>query len=408
MSIQHKQVELSFEDTATAFAHQDDRSLKKAHFLFSVMGNAMLLKIGLVLTPWAVRWRIPLVRTLLRQTLFQQFVGGETLEKTKPVVEKLQRFGVETILDYGAEGEGDEKGFDEATHQFLSVIDYAASQPSIPFISIKVTGIARFSLLEKLDALMSSPSSLQETYAHACTQLTDTEKEEWSRVEIRLNRICMHAYEKNISVLIDAEETWIQDPVDALTMQMMAVYNHTKATVYNTIQLYRHDRLAFLQQSAQTATQQGFVLGVKLVRGAYMEKERTRASEMGYPSPIQPDKASTDRDYDLALEFCLRHRPIIATIVATHNEQSSKLAASLQSPDTKLHFSQLYGMSDQITFNLAKHGFNVSKYLPFGPIGEVVPYLMRRAQENSSVAGQTSREWNLIQKERNRRKLFRH
>jgi proline dehydrogenase len=408
MSIQHKQVELSFEDTATAFAHQDDPALKKAHFLFSVMGNSTLLKLGLVLTPWAVKWRIPMVRTLLRQTLFQQFVGGETLEKTKPVVEKLQRFGVETILDYGAEGEGDEKGFDAATQQFLSVIDYASSQTSIPFISIKVTGIARFSLLEKLDALMSNQASLHDAYGYACTQLSELEKEEWNRVEVRLNKICKRAQEKNIAVLIDAEETWIQDPVDALTMQMMAVYNRAKSIVYNTIQLYRHDRLAFLKQSALTATEQGFMLGVKLVRGAYMEKERTRALGMGYPSPIQPDKAATDRDYNLALEFCLHHQPIIATIVATHNEQSSKLAASLQKPGTMLHFSQLYGMSDNITFNLAKQGFHVSKYLPFGPIEEVVPYLMRRAQENSSVAGQTSREWNLIQKERNRRKQHRH
>jgi proline dehydrogenase len=399
--------ELSFEDTATAFAHQDDRALNKANFLFSVMGNATILKMGLILTPWAVKWRIPLVRTLLRQTLFQQFVGGETLEKTKPVVEKLNRFGVETILDYGAEGEGDEKGFDAATLQFIDVIEYAASQTSIPYISIKVTGIARFSLLEKLDAAMSDTLPLQESYKKACTQLNEAEGIEWKRVEERLNRICQHAQQKNIAVLVDAEETWIQDPVDALTMQMMAKYNQHSAIVYNTIQLYRHDRLAFLKQSAAVATETGFMLAVKLVRGAYMEKERARAIEKNYPSPIQPDKNATDRDYDSALKFCLQHQPTIATIVATHNEQSSKIAASLKKADSRLHFSQLYGMSDNITFNLAKQGYQVSKYLPFGPIEEVVPYLMRRAQENSSVSGQTSREWNLIQKERNRRKMNR-
>lgn len=399
------ELQLTFEDTATAFAHQDDRALSKANFLFSVMGNATILKMGLILTPWAVKWRIPLVRTLLRQTLFQQFVGGETLEKTKPVVEKLSRFGVETILDYGAEGEGDENGFDAATLQFIDVIDYAASQTSIPYISIKVTGIARFSLLEKLDASMSDALPLQEAYAKACAQLTEVEGQEWNRVEDRLDKICQHAQKKNIAVLVDAEETWIQDPVDALTMQMMAKYNKNAAIVYNTIQLYRHDRLAFLKHSAAVATQAGFILAVKLVRGAYMEKERARAIEKDYPSPIQPNKDATDRDYDLALRFCLQHQPIIASIVATHNEQSNKLAASLKKAESILHFSQLYGMSDNITFNLAKQGYRVSKYLPFGPIEEVVPYLMRRAQENSSVAGQTSREWNLIQKERYRRKM---
>jgi proline dehydrogenase len=343
--------------------------------------------------------------------LFKQFVGGESLEQTKTVVQKLNQFDVQTILDYGAEGEGNEHGFEEATQQFLSVIDYASAQSSIPFISIKITGIARFSLLEKLDDWMNADIPLLENYTLAVEKLNEEDSKEWSRVVYRLDLICKRASEKNIAVLVDAEESWIQDPVDALTMMMMSKYNDNKAIVYNTIQLYRHDRLEFLKQSASLASTQNFKLAVKLVRGAYMEKERARALANGYPSPIQPDKATTDRDYDEALNFCIHPNNSISTIVATHNELSSKLAARLgqssiinsHASNTILHFSQLYGMSDNITFNLAKQGYSVSKYLPFGPIEEVVPYLMRRAQENSSVAGQTGRELNLIQKELKRR-----
>jgi len=411
MEPNQKLLELSFEDTSIAFAHQNNQALKKANFLFSVMGNSFFLKLGLAITPWAVKWKIPLVRTIIRSTLFKQFVGGESLEQTKHVVQKLNQYNVQTILDYGAEGEGNEHGFEEAMQQFLSVIDYASAQTSIPFISIKITGIARFSLLEKLDAWMNADHALLDQYAMAVQKLNEEESNEWSRVVQRLDMICKRASEKNIAVLVDAEESWIQDPVDALTMLMMSKYNDNKAIVYNTIQLYRHDRLEFLKQSALLASKQNFKLAVKLVRGAYMEKERARALANGYPSPIQPDKTSTDRDYDEALNFCLHPNNAISTIVATHNEHSSKLAAQLgqssisnsHAPNNMLHFSQLYGMSDNITFNLAKQGYSVSKYLPFGPIEEVVPYLMRRAQENSSVAGQTGRELNLIQKELKRR-----
>jgi proline dehydrogenase len=288
------------------------------------------------------------------------------------------------------------------------VIDYAATQPNIPFMSVKVTGMARFSLLEKLDAAATDKSGYE---GRVHTEiLTGEEKQEWQRVQQRMVRICEAAALKGIGVLIDAEETWIQDPVDALTMQVMEQFNRQKAVVYNTIQLYRHDRLPFLKDSLEQARQKGFILGVKLVRGAYMEKERKRAAEMGYASPIQPDKASSDRDYNAALELCVGHIEQIALIVASHNEYSNLYATQLLDQKNlphnhrHVHFSQLYGMSDNITFNLAKAGFSVSKYLPFGPISDVVPYLMRRAQENSSVAGQTGRELGLIEKEIGRRK----
>lgn len=398
---------ISFDNTEYAFAYKSDKELKKAKFLFSSMGIESLVRVGTKLTPWAIRVGLP-IKGLIRNTIFRQFVGGETLEETAVVANKLGEFNVQVILDYGVEGKEGEENFDHATDEFIRVIRYAATQRTMPFMSIKVTGFARFALLEKLDAAATDRSGYQGT-VHT-EVLNDTEKAEWDRVVKRMERIISAAADHKIGVLVDAEETWIQDPVDALTMQMMEKYNRNRVVVFNTIQLYRQDRLQFLKDSFSQAQQKSFILGAKLVRGAYMEKERRRAEEMGYPSPIQPDKASSDRDYNAAVEFCLNHIDQISLIVASHNEYSNLRATQLL--DEKriphhhphVHFSQLYGMSDNITFNLAKAGFSVSKYLPFGPISDVIPYLMRRAQENSSVAGQTGRELGLIKKEVERRR----
>ncbi len=403
---------ISFDNTENAFAYKSDQELKKAHFLFSSMGHSWLVNLGTKLTPWAIRTGLP-VKGIIRNTIFSQFVGGETLEETAAVARKLGTYHVQVILDYGVEGgDNGEEGFDHACDEFIRVIDYAATQPNIPFMSIKVTGFARFGLLEKLDhSVELNAGSLMNRYAKAVESLTEEEKSEWQRVQERMLRICRVAAEKNIGVLVDAEETWIQDPVDVLTILMMERFNKEKTIVYNTVQLYRHDRLKFLRDSLEAADLRNFVLGAKLVRGAYMEKERKRATEKGYPSPIQPDKESTDRDYNAALEFCIGHIDKIALIVATHNEYSNLLATTLLQQKglpldhPHVHFSQLYGMSDNITFNLAKAGCAVSKYLPFGPIKDVIPYLMRRAQENSSVSGQTGRELGLIKKELERRGL---
>lgn len=399
---------ISFDNTEYAFAYKTDQELKKANFLFSSMGYQSLVKLGTRFTPWAIRVGLP-VKGLIRNTIFKQFVGGETLEETARVANRLEQFGVQVILDYGVEGKEGEENFDHACDEFIRVINYAATQHNMPFMSIKVTGFARFALLEKLDAAATGKSGY-EGQVHT-EVLNEEEKAEWQRVVNRMHRIISTAAAKNIGVLVDAEETWIQDPVDALTMQMMELYNLEKVTVYNTIQLYRHDRLAFLENSFEQAVQKRFTLGAKLVRGAYMEKERKRAEEMSYPSPIQPSKEASDRDYNAAVEFCIQHLDKIALIVASHNEYSNLRAVELL--DQKglphnhphIHFSQLYGMSDNITFNLAKAGLSVSKYLPFGPIDDVIPYLMRRAQENSSVAGQTGRELGLIRKELKRRKI---
>jgi len=401
---------ISFDNTENAFAYKSDKELKKAAFLFSSMGKAPLVKLGTRLTPWMIRAGLP-VKGLIRDTIFVQFVGGETLAETAAVAKKLGEYHVQVILDYGVEG-GDEgeEGFDHACGEFIRVIDYAATQPNIPFMSVKVTGIARFGLLEKLDAAMgNNGGSLMKRYTKAVESLAEAERAEWSRVHQRMLRICREADARKTGVLIDAEETWIQAPVDVLTILMMEQFNKSKATVYNTIQLYRHDRLAFLKDSYEAAVQRDFILGAKLVRGAYMEKERKRAAELEYPSPIQPDKAAADRDYNAALEFCISHLDKVALIVASHNEYSNLYAVQLMQQKglpldhPHIHFSQLYGMSDNITFNLVKAGCPVSKYLPFGPIRDVIPYLMRRAQENSSMSGQTGRELGLIRKELGRR-----
>ena len=406
-----QQTKISFDNTEYAFAAKSDGELKKASFLFGVMGKAWLVNAGLKITPLAIKWKIPFTKTVIRQTIFKQFVGGETLEETAEVVNKLEHYNVQVILDYGVEGKEGEDNFDHARDEFIRVIDYAETQPNIPFMSIKVTGFARFSLLEKLDNAMSkAEGTLMKRYLNAVESLSDQEKEEWHRVRLRMQQLCDEANKKNIGILVDAEETWIQDPVDALTILMMDVFNKEKVVVYNTIQLYRHDRLKFLKDSYDAAVERSFILGAKLVRGAYMEKERNRAIEVGYPSPIQSTKENTDTDYNAAVEFCIEHIDKIAVIVASHNEYSNLYSTQLL--DKKhlphnhphIHFSQLYGMSDNITFNLAKSGCSVSKYLPFGPIKDVIPYLMRRAQENSSVSGQTGRELTLIKKELLRRK----
>lgn len=402
---------LSFDNTAIAFAYKSDKDLHAAHFLFSVMGKPWLVKLGTRITPWAIRSGLP-VKGLIRQTIFRQFVGGETLEETIPVAQTLEKYKVQVILDYGVEGAQGEEAYDGARDEFIRVIRFAATQRNIPFMSVKVTGFARFGLLEKLDAFMheAPEDSLIKKYNRALMKLNASEVNEWNRVIERFRKIGEAAASSGIGFLVDAEETWIQDPVDALTMLMMDSFNKEKLVIYNTVQLYRHDRLDFLKKCYEAALERGFLLGVKLVRGAYMEKERARAAEKGYASPIQPTKEASDRDYNDAVRFCIDHLENIGLIVATHNEYSNLLATQLLQErgyalnHPHVHFSQLYGMSDNITFNLADAGCSVSKYLPFGPIKDVIPYLMRRAQENTSVGGQTGRELVLIKKELKRRK----
>lgn len=404
--------EISFDNTENAFQYKTNNELKSANFLFSAMANRLLVKLGTRMVPWAIKAGLP-IKGIIKKTIFKQFAGGETLEETSVLAKHLAKYNVGIILDYAVEGGDDsEAEYDHAAEEFIKVISYAATQPNIPFMSVKVTGLSRETLLEKLDELMkNAQGSLIKRYLNSVEQLPEDEKQEWKRVKTRLSRICQHATEKNVGMMIDAEESWITDPVDALVMLMMDAYNKERPVIFNTAQLYRHDRLEFVKDCYEAAAERGFIFAIKLVRGAYMEKERNRAKEYNYLSPIQTDKTATDNDYNEAVTFCIRHLDRIAVNVSSHNENSNMVAVKeLEANNIPLNhphasFSQLLGMSDNITFNLAHAGCNVSKYLPFGPVKEVIPYLMRRAQENTSVEGQTGREISLIKKEAKRRKL---
>ncbi|MCB0698773.1 MAG: proline dehydrogenase family protein [Chitinophagales bacterium] len=383
-----------FDNTKVAFGYRTDAELKKAQFLFSTMSSPNIVNIGIAMTKLAIGWRLP-IKGIVKKTIFKQFCGGETMEDAAATADMIGKYNVKVILDYGVEGMEGESAFDSAVPEFVKAIKYASTQPNIPFISLKVTGFSRFALLEKL---------------HAGTQLSDTEQEEWARVRNRIDIICRTAAEQGVMVLIDAEETWIQNPVNDLANAAMEKYNQGRAYIFNTFQLYTTGALPYLKKSYEAAIEKGYILGAKLVRGAYMEKERNRASERGYPSPIQPNKPATDKDYDEALMFCMEHLDNLAVFIGTHNENSCMLAAkymhehNMNASTERVWFSQLYGMSDNISFNLADRGYNVAKYLPYGPVRDVLPYLMRRAQENTSVAGQTGRELSLINKELKRRK----
>lgn len=400
---------ISFDNTELAFQYKNDKELKKAHFLFSTMSHPWLVKIGIKLTRGAIKMGLP-IKGIIRKTIFKQFVGGETLEQTAAVAKKLGTYNVKVILDYGVEGKEGEEDFEHACEEFIRVINYAATQPNIPFMSVKVTGFARFALLEKLNTIMKQQQgTLMKRYLTAVEKLNVEEKEEWHRIRHRMMRVCEAGLEKKIGVLIDAEETWITEPVDALTLLMMDTFNKQRPVIYNTTQHYRTDRLPFLKDCYEASVERNFIFGIKLVRGAYMERERRRALAMNYPSPIHVDKEATDKDFNAATKFCIDHIDRIALVVASHNEYSNLYTTQLLQEKglplshPHVHLSQLYGMSDNITFNLAHAGCSVSKYLPFGPIKDVIPYLMRRAQENTSVKGQTGRELGLIKKELERR-----
>ena len=391
---------LSFDNTQNAFAYKSTADLKKAKFLISVIQNPLMVSLATKLTPFLMKIGFP-INGILRNTVFKQFVGGETLEESSRTAKLLGSYGAQVILDYGVEAKEGEANFDDVTTNIIEAIDFAATQNNIPFISVKITGIASHLLLEQLNEAPRLRSGIHDS---------ESENAAWERVRERMTAICDVAQEKGVGILIDAEETWIQDPIDRLAIELMTVYNKEKAIVFNTYQLYRNDRLHFLQLSHRLAKEGGFILGAKLVRGAYMEKERERAQKLGYPSPIHHDKAATDLDFNVAAQYCLDHKETITILLASHNEASNLTIAAameklgLPKNDQRIHFSQLYGMGDHITFNMATEGYNVSKYLPYGPIREVIPYLMRRAEENSSVNGQTNKELVMIKAELARRK----
>jgi proline dehydrogenase len=383
-----------FDNTEIAFKSKTNNELRQAQFLFSSMGSPFLTNIGLGFTKWALHFKLP-IKGIIKSTIFKQFCGGESMIEAATTAQKLAKSNIGVILDYGVEGKQNDADFDAAVPEFVKAIDFAASEKNIPFISIKVTGFCNFDLLAKI---------------HAGASLTNEENLSWKKVYERINTICAKAHKKNIKVLVDAEESWIQDPIDWLCDEMMRLYNKEGAIVYNTYQLYLKKRLGDFKKDTEKAKENQYILGAKLVRGAYMEKERLRASEMNYPSPVQDTKENTDNDYNIGVEWGIQHINQLELFIGTHNENSCQLAiqlmksANIEAIDPRIYFSQLFGMSDNISFNLSNAGYHVAKYLPYGPVEDVMPYLMRRAQENTSVAGQTGRELSLIRKELKRRK----
>jgi proline dehydrogenase len=384
---------LSFENTEIAFRHSTNTDLNRAYWLFKVINVNFLVKIGPPITNFAVKIGLP-IKGLIKATIFKHFCGGETIEECTQTIKNLADGKVGTILDYSIEGEDDEKVFDNTRDEIIRTILTASKSKNIPLTVFKVTGVGRFGLLERLDEGV---------------KLSVDEQIEWQTVQDRVLAICEMAHSEGVPVMIDAEESWIQKTIDNLALNMMRFFNKEKAIVYNTYQLYRHDKLASLIQDHAVAEEEGFILGAKIVRGAYMEKERKRAEERGYPSPIQPNKEATDRDYNDALIYCADNISDIAIVAGTHNEESCRLLAELlnekqiEHKNPHVYFSQLLGMSDNLSFNLANASYNVAKYVPYGPIKAVLPYLFRRAQENTAIAGQMSRELSLIVKEKKRR-----
>lgn len=387
-------VPVSLGNTRIAFQDQSDDDLRQACQLFKVMNNPALVDIGKHLVNLALNLHFP-ITGIIRKTIYRHFVGGVSIEDCLKTIDRLATYNVYSILDYAQEGEETEEAFDSTAREVIRTVEYAAKDLHVPFSVFKITGIGRFDLLAKVSGQYP---------------LSESEKKEFHRIEERVDAIFKRGHQLNVPVLIDAEETWIQPVLDDMVMTMMERYNKKMAIVQNTYQMYRHDSIDRIRRHHRRALDGGFKFGLKIVRGAYMEKERNRAAEKGYPSPIQPDKVSTDRDFNEIIRYFMANHDSLDFMVATHNEDSALLLARLideyRLPRNHpgIYFSQLYGMSDHITYNLARSGYNVAKYVPYGAVKTMMPYLFRRAEENSSVRGQTSRELRMIREELKRRK----
>lgn len=387
-------LKLDFNNTEIAFQGKSDKDLNKAYWLFKMVASNTLIKIGTPITNFSLNIGLP-IQGIIKNTIYKQFCGGESIQDCQTAIQDLGKGHVTTILDYSVEGEDSEESFDACCAEILRTVEAAKANPLISFCVFKPTGLGRFDLLAKIDAKES---------------LSPEEQAEYNRMLERCDRICKACYDNNIRVLIDAEHSWIQDTIDDIAREMMEKYNSESPIVYNTYQMYRHDKLASIKADFAYAKTQGFHLGAKLVRGAYMEIERERAKENNYPSPIQPNKKASDTDYNAAVDFCLDNIDTVGLMAGTHNEESCRLLTNelekrnIPNNLPNVFFAQLLGMSDNLSFNLAAAGYNVAKYMPYGPVKSVMPYLFRRAQENTSVGGQTGRELSLIMKELKRRK----
>jgi len=395
MNIDTKQA-LNFENTAIAFASKSNWELRKSFGLFKLFSSNALVSLGTKFTHLALKFHLP-VTPFIKYTIYEQFCGGETLQDCKTTIQHLGEKGVKAILDYGVEAKSNETEYDNACQQILKTIQYAGTSDDASVVSVKITGLGSFELLEKI---------------HARNALNNAEKKEYQRINERLHKISRATKDAGIQIYYDAEETWIQQPLNDLIDEMMRTYNRERAVIFNTFQLYSKGCLPYLMEAHQEAAKQGYFFGAKLVRGAYMEKERARAKQQGYPSPIHENKKAVDADYNAAIDYCLKNLDAISFCCASHNEYSNKYLATRMDEKNiprnhpNISFGQLYGMGENLTFNLAAAGYNALKLIPYGPVKDVIPYLLRRAEENSSVGGQVTRELNLLKKEMKRRGLL--
>lgn len=384
-----------FNNTQIAFADKSDSQLRKAFWMFKLIEQPALTSLGTNVLNFAVHHNFPFAGNIVKATLFEQFCGGETRDESLKVVKQMFKRGVGSIFDYSIEGKEEEATFDAVCTEIKDIVKFSVGNPALPFIVFKPTAFGRIGIYEEVGKGV---------------ELSSSQKAEWERVVKRFDEVCKMCFENNKKVMIDAEETWMQKAADHLVEEMMEKYNQEKPIVWNTIQMYRTGRLEYMAENLQRAKEKGYFIGYKIVRGAYMEKERDRAKEMNYPDPIQPTKEASDINYNSAIDFVLANLDKVSAFFGTHNEKSTELvmdkmaAKGISSDDNRIYFGQLYGMSDNITYALSDKKYNVAKYLPYGPVKDVVPYLTRRAQENTSVAGQTGRELGLIQKELDRRK----
>lgn len=385
---------VSFENLQAAFAHKTDKELKKMHYIFSAMHFPVLVKLGIQMARLGFKLDLP-IKNVVKNTVFNQFCGGESIEACEPVVRHLAKYGVDAILDYSVEGKKEESSFESTKKELLKTIEASKGKANLPFTVFKVSGIADTGIMEK---------------KQAGNTLSPTETEQFIKGKERLMALCEAAFQANVRIMVDSEESWFQEVVDEMVFEAMNKFNQKTAIVFNTFQMYRHDMLKRLKDAHHDSVAKGYFLGVKLVRGAYLEKERERAEKMGYKSPVHKQKTDTDRDFDKALQFCINNKQRVYLVSGTHNELSNLILSELvdlhgmKRSDKRVYFAQLYGMGDHISFNLAKAGYNVVKYLPYGPVQEVLPYLSRRAEENSAISGQSSRELQLIKQEIRRRK----
>ncbi len=388
-------MEKLFDNTEVAFALKSDSELERAYFLFRLIKSEPLVKIGTAVTKFALKSALP-VEGLIRSTVFDHFCGGVNESDCMPLIDRMHEKHVCSVLDYSVEGKEEEEQFDLALEKTLTIIAFVEEKDAIPFAVFKPTGFGRFELYRKISE---------------GEELSQREEQEWDRVVQRYEKVAKACNERGIALLVDAEESWMQKAADDLVEELMEKYNKKKPVVFGTLQLYRHDRFAYLVELHERAKKRGYKIGMKLVRGAYMEKERERAEEKHYPSPICVDKKSTDENFNQVMKYMFDHLDDMSIFCGTHNEESSYLLMDLieksgiSKDDPRIWFGQLFGMSDNISFNLAHEGYNVAKYLPFGPVKDVMPYLIRRAEENTSVAGQTNRELDLITKEKKRRRI---